>query len=102
MVEKIAVEPMTSTPQKRARRNATDLQRLVMGAHHIAGATDCVQKRRRETLVNLVPQTTDLDIDHVRLGVKVVVPDRLQQHRARDDLVLVPDQVLEQTKFPGL
>ena len=43
-----------------------------------------------------------MDIDDVGLGVEVVVPDVLQQHRAGDHLAGVPHQVLEDTELPRL
>src|SRR5690242_6160434 len=68
----------------------------------VSGAAHRVQKRLREALVDLLPETADMHVDHVGLRVEMVVPDILQQHRARDDMARVAHQVFEQPELARL
>ena len=43
-----------------------------------------------------------MDVDDVGLGVEMVVPDFLQQHRSGDDLALMSHEMLEKTKLARL
>src|SRR5215470_1729731 len=92
----------TSTPYPRARRNATLPSSLLIDAQHVADAAHRMQQRRRELLVDLLPQSTDLHVDGIRLRIEVIVPDRLEQHGARDHLPLMANEILEQSKLARL
>src|ERR1700745_3748123 len=50
-------------------------------------------------IVDLTTQPAYVDIDEIALGHELVVPDFLEQHRPRQQLVLATHHVLEQTKF---
>ena len=52
-----------------------------------------------KVLVYLLSQPADVHVDHVGLRIEVIVPYRFQQHRAGDDLTLVPHHILEQLKL---
>ena len=43
-----------------------------------------------------------MHVDDVCLGVEVIVPDILEQHRAGDHLAVMPHQILEQPEFTWL
>ena len=68
----------------------------------VSCAPNGMQKRLVEILVDLRPETRDVDVDDVRLWVEVIVPDVLEQHRARHDLSGVLHQVLEKAIFARL
>ena len=55
-----------------------------------------------ETLVDLAAQPAHMDVDHVGLGVEVVAPDMLQQHRARHHLARVAHEVGQQVELTRL
>src|SRR5260370_41687089 len=97
-----AIVPTTSTPYPSARRNATLPRSLAIDAHHVTDAAHRVQQRRREVLVDLLAQSADLHIDRIRLRIEMIVPDRLEEHRARDHLSLVTNQILEKPKLSRL
>src|SRR5262245_1665392 len=49
--------------------------------------------------VNLSADAPDVDVDDVGRGVEVQIPYMLQQHRPRNDLAVVANEVLENLKF---
>src|SRR5579859_2912537 len=75
---------------------------LLTGGHRISGVAHRAQQRALELRVDLLPQLADMHVHHVGLRVEMVVPDILQQHGARDYLIRVPHEVLEQLEFARL
>src|SRR5580704_11696902 len=61
-----------------------------------------MKQLRREIFIDFPAQTANLYIDHVGLRIKVIVPDRLEQHRAGNHLALVPHQVFEKAELARL
>ena len=61
-----------------------------------------MQQLRREVSVDLAAQTADLDIDDIGLRVKVIIPDRLEEHGPGDHLSLVPHKLFEQPELARL
>ena len=43
-----------------------------------------------------------MDVDDVRLGIKMVVPDVFEQHGSGNNLAVVAHQIFQQSKLPGL
>ena len=68
----------------------------------VTGAPNGVQQRPLEPFVDLRAQAADVHVDDVRLRIEVIVPDALEQHRARHDLTDVTQQELEQLKLARL
>ena len=68
----------------------------------VTHAAHGVDQRCWEAFIHLATQAADVDINHIGLRVKTVVPDRLQQHGARDNLVRVLHEKCQQTKFTRL
>src|SRR5947209_2118456 len=52
--------------------------------NHVPRAAFGLQQRRAERCVDLGAQARNVDVDHVRLRVEMVVPHVLEQHGARD------------------
>src|SRR5579863_69288 len=96
------MEPTMITPKNRAKRKETDPQTLTIGTDPVSGSPHRMQQSRRKTFIDLASQAADLNVDHIGLGIEVIVPDRFQQHGAGHDLTLMPNQIFEQAKFPGL
>src|ERR1700730_16846383 len=93
---------MASSPQPRARRNATVSQNLVIGRYHVAGAADRAEQLRRVVFVDFPTQAADLNIDDIGLWIKVIIPERLEQHSPGDHLPLVPHRVFEKAELARL
>src|SRR3569832_289790 len=58
-----------------------------------------MKDRRAEPFLNLAAQSSDMDVDHVRAGVEMVVPDLLQHHRTGDDLASMAGKIFEQVEL---
>src|ERR1700738_5146633 len=71
-------------------------------ADRVAGAWDRLDQRIREALVHLFAQPVDMHVDDVAARLEIIVPGGLQQHRARDDLAGVADQLFQQEEFATL
>src|SRR5207302_10421249 len=54
----------------------------------------------RERLVDLRAEITDVDLHHVRERLEIVLPDRLDDARARDDFTGVLEQELQKRELP--
>src|SRR5262245_45497108 len=99
----MATSEMQNTPAyNSASRNVVARRKLGIRTEAISGAAPRMQQRRGKALVYLLAKTADVDVDDVRLGVEVVVPDPFKQHGTRDYLAGVAHQVLEQAKLPRL
>jgi hypothetical protein len=61
-----------------------------------------VDQRIIEPPVDLAPKATDMNIDDVRLGIEMVIPDFLEEHGSGDDLSVVTHEVFEETKLARL
>src|SRR5437899_2790082 len=62
-------------------------------------AADGMDERIGLLAVNLAADAPDVDVDDVGGGIEVEIPDVLQQQRARHDLALVANEILENLKF---
>src|ERR1700682_6740648 len=71
-------------------------------ADRIAGTWDRLDQRIREALVHFFAQPVDMHVDDVAARLEIIVPSGLQQHRARDDLAGVADQLFQQEEFAAL
>src|SRR5438105_3497662 len=71
-------------------------------AYHVAGAAHGVDQRALEALVDLRAQSGNMNVDHVGLGVEVVVPDMLEQHGPGHDLTRVLHQIFEKPELAWL
>src|SRR5262249_9018418 len=62
-------------------------------------AADGMDERIGLLAVDLTAHAPDIDVDDVGGGIEVEIPDVLQQQRARHDLALVANEVLENLEF---
>src|ERR1700758_2288884 len=76
--------------------------RRAVSPDHVAGTWDRLDQRISEALVHLFAQSVDMHVDDVAAPLEIVVPGGLQQHRSRDDLAGVADQLFEQEEFATL
>src|SRR6266480_2882676 len=66
---------------------------LLRGAQTVAGAANRMQQWLIETLVDLLAQSADVNIDDIGLGIEVIVPHVFEQHRAGHYMAGVAHQV---------
>src|SRR5437588_9685286 len=85
------------------RRKAVERSVLASAVtDHISRAANGMDERRVEIAVDLGAQPRDMDVDHVGLRIEMIIPDVLEQHRARDDLAGVLHEIFEQPVFARL
>src|SRR6202165_5985723 len=65
----------------------------------VSGASHCLNELRWKFIVDLSPQSSHQNLEHVRERVVVLIPDVSGDCRAIDDLSLVQDKKLEQRKL---
>ena len=70
--------------------------------NHVTGTADGVDQWFVETLVDLRAQPGHVHVDHVGLGIEMIIPDVLEQHRARHHLVCILHEIFEKPEFTGL
>src|SRR5690606_32432509 len=73
-----------------------------IGPDHVARTAHRMKKRLLEALLDLAAQPGNVDIDDIGLGIKVIVPDILEQHGARHHLPGMTHQIFEQTELARL
>jgi hypothetical protein len=61
-----------------------------------------MDERPVEAAVDFRAKPRDMHVDHVGLGVEMIIPDMFEEHGARHDLAGMPHQVLEQAKLAWL
>jgi hypothetical protein len=61
-----------------------------------------MNERSVEALVDLGSKARYMNVDDIRLGVEMVIPDVLEKHRAGDDLAGMPDQVFKKPELARL
>src|ERR1051325_10713208 len=93
-----------SSPASRAMRRVVGTWEVIArsGGEHVARASDGMEKRLVEAVLELAPQAADVDVDDVGARVEVIVPHLLQQHGAGHDAAFVPREIFEQQIFAGL
>src|ERR1700732_3271714 len=72
---------------------------LLRGAQTVTDATNRVQQRMIEALVDLLPQPADMDVDNIGLRIEMIVPDMLKQHRTGNHMAGVAHQAFQQSEF---
>src|SRR5689334_24296402 len=79
-----------------------DLPSILLVLHDVPDAADGVEELFLEPVVDLRAEMIDVDVDDVRAGVEIVIPDVLGDERAGEDPVDVPHEVLEEgVLLPG-
>src|SRR5690606_2748913 len=86
-----------------AAKRALDVRSsLAMCTEHIPRTPYGMEKRASKVVIDLLAQATHVHVDHIGLGVEMVVPHVLEEHRTSDHLVAMAHKILEQAKFAGL
>ena len=61
-----------------------------------------MDQRHIKILVNFGPQSADMNINNIGLGIKMIIPDVLEQHRSGNNLPLVAHQEFEKFEIAWL
>src|SRR5579883_3314575 len=71
-------------------------------AEPVSYSADRFDRVRFSTFVQFGAKPADMRLDNVRLGIKMIIPDALEQHGPGHDFAGVPHQLLEQPELPWL
>src|SRR6516165_7267127 len=82
-----------------ANLNVVDRKVLARSTDTKPNAADGMDKWVGLSNVDLAADASDINIDDVGHGIEMKIPYVLQQHRPRDNLALVANQVFEKLKF---
>src|SRR5258708_16397194 len=77
-----------------------DLRVLVRSTETVPDTANRMDQRIGLLTVDLAAHTPHIDVDDIRRRIEMQIPDVLQQHRPGHDAAFVPDQILQQLKFP--
>src|SRR3954447_20209825 len=92
----------TTAPVPTSPRNSNASRKLVVRGmslsrtEDISRAPNGVDHLRQPAFLELAAQPANVDIDHIGLGVVMIAPDLLEQHRAGNHPTRVPHQVFEE------
>src|SRR5579872_6470277 len=100
MAKTMLVEIVTTRAKTTASRKAADLTISFIRMKHEAGGANGLDQRSLARRVDLPAQFADVNVDHIGLRNRAVVPDVFKQHGAGDDLVRMPHEIFEQVEFP--
>ena len=79
--------------------NVVDRKVLARSTDTKPDAADGMDKWIGLPSIDLAADSSDIHIDDIGHGIEMKVPYMLKQHRPRDNLALVADQVFEKLKF---
>src|SRR5689334_18841789 len=91
------LDSRASNPASRAIRNVVGTRERIArsGCEHVARASNSVQERLFEPVVQLAAEPADVDVDDVGARIEVIVPDLLEQHGAGYDPPFVASEIFE-------
>src|SRR5262249_60338606 len=83
-----------------ASLSVDDRKVLLRSTEAKSHAANGVNQRVGLAAVDFAAHPPDMDVDDIGRWVEVEIPHVLQQHRARDHLSDIANQILEELKFP--
>src|SRR5258705_5211645 len=78
-----------------------DVRVLARSTERVPNTANRMDQRIGLLAVDLATDASDIDVDDVRGGIEMKVPDVLQQHCPGYDAAFVANQILEQLELPG-
>src|SRR5882724_5299934 len=84
-----------------ASLNVDDVKVLARSTETVPCAANRMDQRIGLLAVDLATDASDIDVDDIRRGIEMKVPDVLQQHGPGYDATFVANQILEKLKLPG-
>src|SRR5216684_5917206 len=81
--------------------NVDDVRVLARSTETVPDTTNRMNQRIGLLAVNLAAHAPDIDVDNIRRGIEMQIPDVLQQHCPGYDPAFVARQILQQLEFPG-
>src|ERR1700693_3409754 len=82
-----------------ASLNVDDRKVLARSTDIIPDAAHGMDERIGLLTVDLAADASNIDVDDVGRGIEMEIPHMLQQHRPRNNLAFVANQVLENLEF---
>src|ERR1051325_2445771 len=78
-----------------------DLNRLttLVVFQDVSATQDRMEKFRLKPVVDLAAKVVDINVDDVRAGIEVVMPDMLREDGAREDPVDVSHEILQEREL---
>src|ERR1700733_5649453 len=99
------MEKATAVPSANARvvqieiRQATVVRSVLGMLENIANTPNGVDQRLRRVVVNLAPQTIDMDVDDVGGGIDPHPPNVVQNHGASHHPTFISAKIFQQRKL---
>src|SRR6266550_167981 len=97
--------PDTITPKVPIAISASlkvdDVRVLARSTETIPDTANGMDQRIGLVVVDFATHPPDIDVDDIRRGVEMKIPDVLQQHCPGHDAALVAHQILQKLEFPG-
>src|SRR6266478_3687935 len=93
------VATTVTTTNARATRTAEDLKNSSICVQHETCSADVYNQRAAAAHVDLLPQIADVDVDDIGLQREMVLPHILEQHRPRDHLAGMTQEVFEKLEL---
>src|SRR6266404_929121 len=78
-----------------------DVKVLARSTERVPDTANRMDQRIGLLAVDFAAHAPDIDVDNIRRGVEMQIPDVLQQHRPRYDAAFVANQILQKLEFPG-
>src|SRR6267154_5467737 len=83
-----------------ASLNVDDVRVLVRSTERVPDTADRMDQRIGLLAVDFAAHAPDIDVDDIRRGIEMKIPDVLQQHCPGYDAAFVANQILQKLKFP--
>src|SRR5499433_1688832 len=83
----------------KASRNVDDFSVLVRSTKTEPHAAHRVDEGVRSSPIHLPSQAANIDVDDVRHGIEMQIPDVLQEQRARNDLTRVANEIRQELEL---
>src|ERR1700726_3516745 len=80
--------------------NVDDVKVLARSTETVPDTANRVDQRIGLLAVDLATDAPDIDVDDIRRGIEMEIPDVLQQHGPGYDAAFVANQILQELEFP--
>src|SRR6266478_3779255 len=83
-----------------ASLKVVDVKVLVRSTERVSDTANRMDQRIGLLAVDLAAHAPDIDVDDIRRGIEMKIPDVPQQHCPRHDAAFVANQILQKLEFP--
>src|SRR5467141_3206706 len=92
---------MTTYQRVNRVRNDSNIGRTCPRGEHVAFSPNRSQQLAGVPVVDLAPQTLHVNLDQIREGIIILIPNVLGDLSPTNDLIGVPRQIIQQSIFFG-